>query len=204
MDKIVIVDYGCGNMRSVVKACQRIGSQVIVSSDRNEIEQADKIILPGVGHFKNGMTKLESYGLVEILNYKVLDRKIPILGICLGMQLFTQHSEEGSVNGLGWLNARTIKMITENEKLKVPHIGWNSVKILKYNTLISNSDDDAGFYFVHSYHVVCSDFSDVLSTTQYGIEFVSGVLKDNILGVQFHPEKSHKIGLKLLQNFINS
>jgi len=197
---IVIVDYGMGNLHSVYKAFKRLNAKVIVSSSPKDIEKADKIVLPGVGHFKKGMEHLRSLKLIPVLNKKVLEEKTPILGICLGIQLFTNHSEEGDVPGLSWIDAGTIKL---NNKLKIPHMGWNSIRIKKQNPLFSGIDSEKQFYFVHSYHVVPKDKSIISTTVNYGIEFVSSIHKENIFGVQFHPEKSHSAGLSLLKNFIN-
>jgi imidazole glycerol-phosphate synthase subunit HisH len=199
---LVIIDYGMGNLHSVLKACKRINVQAIVSSDPKEISAAKKIILPGVGHFKKGMENLESLKLIEILNKKVIQEKVPILGICLGMQLFSNHSEEGNVKGLGWIDAKTVKF-SSNNLFKIPHIGWNSLDIQKESKLLEEINKDSLFYFVHSYHVKCVNSKDVLSITNYYQNFVSSIKKKNIYGVQFHPEKSHKDGLKILKNFID-
>ncbi len=196
---IVIVDYGMGNLHSVYKALERLNVKAIVSSSPKDIEKADKLILPGVGHFKKGMENLKSLNLIPILNKKVLEEKTPILGICLGIQLFTKHSEEGNVPGLGWIDAETVKLKDIN--LKIPHMGWNSINIKKQNPIFSNINQDEQFYFVHSYHVAPKDKEIVSSTSSYGKEFVSSIRKDNIYGVQFHPEKSHSAGLKILKNF---
>ncbi len=198
---IVIIDYGMGNLHSVYKALKRLNAEVIISSSPNNIEKADKLILPGVGHFKRGMENLKSLNLIEILNKKVLEDKTPILGICLGIQLFTKHSQEGDFPGLSWIDANTVKF--NSDSLKIPHMGWNSINIKKNNSLFSDLNQEGQFYFVHSYHVVPEDRSIISSTTKYGIEFVSSISKENIFGVQFHPEKSHSSGLQILKNFIN-
>jgi glutamine amidotransferase len=141
-------------------------------------------------------------GLIEVLCKKVIVEKTPILGICLGMQLFTKKSEEGNAEGLGWIDAQTVKFqYEENKLIKIPHIGWNSVILQKDCPIFYEVDTKELFYFVHSYHVKCKDAANVISKTEYGVTFVSSVQKDNILGVQFHPEKSHKNGLKILKNF---
>jgi glutamine amidotransferase len=202
---IVVVDYGMGNLRSVGKAFERLGVKVIISSLVDDIRKADKIILPGVGHFKYGMEKLISLKLINILNIKVLEENVPVLGICLGMQLMTSHSEEGDVAGLNWVSARTKKFQFEekNSIFKVPHMGWNSVTIMKDSALLKDLVSEDLFYFVHSYYVACNDPADVLLRTDYNIGFDSGFVNDNISGFQFHPEKSHKKGLCLLKNFID-
>lgn len=198
---IVIVDYGMGNLHSVYKALKRLNSKAAISSSPSDIQKADKLILPGVGHFKKGMENLTSLNLIKTLNKKVLEDKIPLLGICLGMQLFAKHSEEGDAQGLNWIDAETIKF--NNNKLKIPHMGWNSINIKKPDPLLLNMNSESQFYFVHSYHVVPKDKSIISSTSNYETEFVSSINKDNIFGVQFHPEKSHSSGLQILQNFIN-
>ena len=182
---IVIIDYGMGNLHSVYKALKRLNTPALVSSSPKDIERADKLILPGVGHFKRGMENLKALGLLPVLNKKVLVEKTPILGICLGIQLFTKHSEEGDVPGLSWIEAETIKFNASD--LKIPHMGWNSIKIEKKNPILSNLDPEKQFYFVHSYHVMPKDKGIISSTTKYGINFVSAINKENIFGVQFPP-----------------
>ncbi|MBL4655119.1 MAG: imidazole glycerol phosphate synthase subunit HisH [Bacteroidia bacterium] len=203
---IIIIDYGMGNLRSVFNKFRKIGVSAIISSDPNEIEKAGKLILPGVGHFAAGMKNIQERGLLDILTKKVLTDKTPILGICLGMQLFTCFSEEGNVDGLGWINGETIRFNFNKEedkkKYKVPHMGWNSLDIKNGNLLYKNIPNNAMFYFVHTYHVVCKDEEDVTACTNYGYEFVSSVHKDNIYGTQFHPEKSHQDGFQIIKNFI--
>jgi len=202
MKKIVIIDYGMGNLRSIEKNLQRSGYNPVISGDPEIVNTADKLILPGVGHFANGMKNLNERELITILNYKVLQEKIPILGICLGMQLFGKKSEEGNVEGLGWVDAETIKFsVSDRQKYKIPHMGWNSIFFKKNDPMINNITQEDLFYFVHSYHLVCGDEENILATTTYDYEFTSAVVKDNIYGVQFHPEKSHKQGLQMLRNF---
>ena len=179
--------------------------EVVISNKYNDIKNAEKIILPGVGHFDFGINQLKQSDLIEILSVKALEEQIPVLGICLGAQLLTKGSEEGSEPGLGWINAQTIKFDRSKmwDNLKVPHMGWNEVKLKKSSKLFQDMPDDPRFYFVHSYHIQCNEPSDVLLSTQYGYEITAAVEHENILGVQFHPEKSHKFGLQLLSNFIN-
>ncbi len=201
---IVIIDYGMGNLRSVLKAFMRLGIEATISSDPHEILVADKLILPGVGHFKQGMNNLRATGIQNILNQKVIAQKTPILGICLGFQLFSNHSEEGDAEGLGWINADTKKIIFDSEvpsRFRVPHMGWNTLQQDGCSELLSEISDDDIFYFVHSYHLVCKNNDDVIATTDYGIRFVSAIQKGNIFGTQFHPEKSHAAGLKILRRF---
>ena len=201
---IVIIDYGMGNLRSVIKAFERLHTDVKISSDLGQIKNAAKLVLPGVGHFQNGMSKLNELNLIETLNSQVMDQKVPILGICLGMQLFAKNSEEGDVKGLGWLDMNVIKFRIENKnKWKVPHMGWNSVMSVKESKLFDNIEYNSNFYFVHSYHVVLNNPEGILATTIYEKNFVCAIESQNIYGVQFHPEKSHSDGLRLLSNFIN-
>lgn len=199
---IVIVDYGIGNLASVLNMFKKVGvKDVVVSSNKEVIQNAHKLLLPGVGAFDTGMTNLENSGLIPILNEKVLVQKIPILGICLGMQLLTQKSEEGIKKGLGWIDAETVKFNLPPElKLKVPHMGWNYIHVKRKNPLIDMETKNR-FYFVHSYYVKCLDESQSLATSNFGHEFTCMVNKDNIFGTQFHPEKSLKFGMKLLENF---
>jgi glutamine amidotransferase len=200
--KIVIVDYGMGNLRSVYNKFKRIGADCKISSIKEDIESAEKLILPGVGHFKYGMDNLHKFKLIDILNKKVIAEKTPILGICLGTQLFCRHSEEGNCNGLGWLNAEVIKFkVLDKIKYKVPHMGWNDVTVMHNNVLDQGISLEEKFYFVHSYHLICNDNADVWMTTEYDYVFVSAVHKNNIYGTQFHPEKSHDVGYKLLKKF---
>ncbi len=200
---MVIVDYGMGNLHSVLKAFHRIGAEVKVSSEKSEIEKADKLILPGVGHFRNGMARLSELGFVEVLGRAVLERKVPILGICLGIQLFTRYSEEGDVDGLGWVDAQTVRFDFSGlgRKLTIPHMGWNNLHLKKKCPLLEGVGDYQ-FYFVHSYHLKCADNELSVAETDYGFRFTSVIRKGNIYGTQFHPEKSHKGGLRILRNFL--
>jgi glutamine amidotransferase len=199
---IAIIDYGMGNIASVLNMFKRIGNtEVHLTKDITEIENADKILLPGVGAFDNGMLNLRASGLIPILNKRALDDKIPVLGICLGMQLLTRSSEEGNEKGLGWITAETKKFVfEENSEFKIPHMGWNYIHVKKDSPLIDYHKKQK-FYFVHSYFVKCDDQRDVLATCNYGFDFECMVQKNNIFGAQFHPEKSHKYGMEILENF---
>lgn len=200
---IVIVDYGIGNLGSIANMFKKVGVAATISAVPSVIERADKLILPGVGAFEMGMRNLAERGLVPLLNTKVLQAKTPILGLCLGLQLFTRRSEEGVLPGLGWLDAETVrfKFDAGQSQLKIPHMGWNTLAVCQPHPLIEGLVTDSRFYFVHSYHVVCANQYEVLAQTQYGYDFPSAVVKENIMGVQFHPEKSHKFGMRLLKNF---
>jgi glutamine amidotransferase len=200
---IVIIDYGMGNIRSIMNKIHRAGHEAIVSYEQEIIMSADKIILPGVGHFLNGMKRLGERNIIDILNEKVLIKKTPILGICLGMQLLTGFSEEGNTEGLGWLDAETIRFKLADIRHKVPHMGWNSIEQKKESPLLKGIPDSRYYYFVHSYHVKCNVIDDILTTSHYGYEFVSSVQKENIFGTQFHPEKSHEYGEQIIRNFLN-
>jgi glutamine amidotransferase len=199
---IIIIDYGIGNLASVLNMFKKIGVRdVTVSGKPEEIAAATKLLLPGVGAFDAGMNHLEQSGLVPVLNKKVLDEKTPILGICLGMQLLTKRSEEGVKPGLGWIDAETVKFNLDPAlKLKVPHMGWNYINVNRENKLIDMQSKNR-FYFVHSYYVKCFDESQSLATSHFGTDFTCMVNKDNIYGAQFHPEKSLKFGMKVLENF---
>ena len=201
---IVIVDYGACNVGSVLNMGRRAGGEFTISNNPAVIASAEKLILPGVGSFDNGMRQLNELGIVPALNEAVLRRRVPILGVCLGLQLFTHGSEEGQSPGLGWIAGRTVKFRIEatQASLKTPHLGWNSVELGKLDPLLKNLPDEPRFYFVHSYHLVCDDPSDPLLWTTHGYRFISGIRRDNIWGTQFHPEKSHKFGLALMRNFV--
>ena len=201
---IVIVDYHLGNLGSIKNMLKRIGSEALISSKVSDIEKAEKLILPGVGNFGQGMRNLEASGLLPVLEYKVIQKKTPILGICLGMQLFARKSEEGESTGLGWIDAEVVRFKLDDKErhLKIPHMGWNLVDIQQRDPLFEEMYPEPRFYFVHSYHVVCRNEEEVLTRTFHGYEFVSSVKRENIYGVQFHPEKSHKFGMKLLDNFV--
>lgn len=198
---ILIVNYGLGNIGSIQNMLKKVGIKSIISSNVEDIYSANKIILPGVGAFDNGISNLNKLGLIDALETKVFKDKTPILGICLGMQLFTEKSEEGILQGLGWVKAETVKFLNDYRDIKIPHMGWNTIKIEKESFIFNDMFDNPRFYFVHSYYVRCKDDKDIIATTNYGIDFVSVFEKDNIIGIQFHPEKSHKFGMKILKNF---
>ena len=201
---ITIIDYKTGNLGSIQNILKRIGEESVVTSDKDEIAGASKLILPGVGAFDTGMRNLTELDLIDILNEKVIVEKTPVLGICLGMQLLSKGSQEGSLPGLGWIDADTVRFRFEDIiEYKIPHMGWNFIRQHKTSKLLDNMYPDARFYFVHSFFFRANDKEDVLTSTTYEIEFTSAIERGNILGVQFHPEKSHKFGMKLLKNFID-
>lgn len=197
---IVIVDYDLGNLGSIRNMISRIGYESVITRDVDTLKMAKKIILPGVGAFDMGITNLTNFKLIEVLNDLVLTKKVPILGICLGMQLMTIKSEEGKLQGLGWVDAEVKKFQSKN--IKIPHMGWNKVKPIRDESIFGNINHEIRYYFVHSYYVKCNAKKDILSTTVYENEFVSSFKKDNIFGVQFHPEKSHSFGFELIKNFL--
>ena len=197
---ITVVDYGMGNLGSITNMLNRIKVPVNVTSNVSEIENASKLLLPGVGKFDAAMNKINDSGLRDVLDKKVLNDKIPVLGICLGMQLLTCSSEEGSVPGLGWIKASTKKFPVFDD-LKVPHMGWNVVDVSNESLLTQSLPKDSRFYFVHSYCVHVHDSNNSILKTKYGIEFDSAISHGNVFGTQFHPEKSHKFGMQLLRNF---
>lgn len=199
---ITIVDYGIGNLNSILNMLKRIGVPAQISSDLKVIGAAEKLILPGVGAFDTAMGKIRTSGLKTVLDQKVLHEKRPILGICLGMQLLMDGSDEGSFPGLGWVPGRVRAFRGEiGREYKIPHMGWNTVTSRIPSSLTQDLLEKARFYFVHSYYVKCASSVNSLMKTTYGVEFDSVIRKDNVYGAQFHPEKSHRYGMKFLQNF---
>lgn len=200
---ITIVDYDAGNLKSIVNMLRALGASSRISGDPAEIAGAEKLILPGVGHFDYGMGQLEARGLVDVLNRRVLQDRVPILGICLGAQLLTRGSEEGDRPGLGWIAGETVRFDRGrmDARLRVPHMGWAETWATRENPL-SEALHDARFYYVHNYHLVCDDACEAILAANYGYDFTVGVQRGNVLGVQFHPEKSHRFGMQLLQNFV--
>jgi glutamine amidotransferase len=199
---ITIVDYGVGNLGSVQNMLKKIEIENQITSDVDVISSAEKLILPGVGAFQTAMTCLQDKGFIEALTRKALVDKTPILGICLGMQLMTNSSEEGpGGKGLQWIDAETIRFQFSEKTFKVPHKGWNLVKTSKPSFFDDENKDEVKFYFDHSYYVKLKNAHDELFTTSYGLDFTSGLQKENIFGVQFHPEKSHRYGMSLLSKF---
>jgi glutamine amidotransferase len=199
-----IINYGLGNLTSILNMHKRLGIEAVISNDPAVLEKADKLILPGVGHFDKGMQNLNTSGLTNFLNKLVTEEKKPILGICLGAQLMTRGSQEGVEKGLGWVSADTIKFNFNGQSaLKVPHMGWTNLQIMKSSPILENLPAEPRYYFVHTYHFKFDSDSTVTGQSMYGYDFACAFQKENIYGVQFHPEKSHKFGMKLLENFTN-
>lgn len=197
---IAVIDYGVGNLGSIGNMLKRIGVSALITKDLDIINEADKLILPGVGNFDAGINGLKDKGLIPLLREKVMDKGIPLLGICLGMQLLLDRSEEGNEPGLGFISGE-VRKFPSVKMLKIPHMGWNAVKSEKENELVKSVPEPMRFYFAHSYYAVTQNDRDSFLWTEYGIKFASGICSDNVYGVQFHPEKSHKYGMKLLYNF---
>ena len=198
---ITIVDYAMGNLGSISNMLKKVGAVSEITCDPARIAGAEKLILPGVGAFDAGMRNLRDSGFVPALSRRVLEDRVPVLGICLGMQLMTDGSEEGTEPGLSWVPAHALRFKPSDPALKVPHMGWNRVQPNRPDPLLHELADDVRFYFVHSYYVSCADPSHVLLNANYGERFDAAFRCGNIWGVQFHPEKSHRFGMQLLRNF---
>lgn len=199
----MIIDYGVGNLASITNMLKRIGVEARISAREDDVIAASKIILPGVGAFDTCVGKLHESGLIPVLTKKVRDDKTPLLGICVGMQLLLEGSEEGKLPGLGWIRGTNVRFDADQlpPQYKIPHMGWAEVEVDQSSTLTKGLEYDARFYFVHSYHARVPDRKNVLLEAEYGYRFTAGVVYKNIFGVQFHPEKSHQFGMKLLYNF---
>lgn len=197
---ITIVDYGMGNLGSIQNMFKRIGARSRICADPRDLEGADKILLPGVGAFDGAMERINTGGFREVLDRKANVERVPILGICLGMQLLTRSSEEGRLPGLGWIGAVTLRF-PQTQELKVPHMGWNAVNAPRPSALTSGLDRDARYYFVHSFFVKVDDEEDSVLKARYGVTFDAAIAHGNIFGAQFHPEKSHRFGMHFLSNF---
>ena len=199
---IAIIDYGVGNLGSIQNMLNYLKISSKITSSVDEIRQADKLILPGVGAFDAGMGQLRSSGLKEVLDEEVVEKQKPILGICLGLQLMTKGSEEGTMEGLGWFNADTKKFVFGNHGgMRVPHMGWNEIRIKHQHALFNGLKEENKFYFVHSYFVHAGATDEEAATTLYGHHFSTVMMKGHIMGCQFHPEKSHRYGMVLFKNF---
>lgn len=201
--KVGVVDYGLGNLRSVAGAIERLDHEPVVTSDPGALEQTDRLVLPGVGAFGDGMRSLHGRGLVEPLTRIVLEEGRPVLGICLGAQLLASESEEfGEHRGLGWIEGTVRRIVPADPSLRVPHVGWNSIRMVRESVLLDGLPEEPLFYFVHSYHVICADESSVVADCEYGVTMAAVFQSANVYGAQFHPEKSQLAGLTLLQNFL--
>lgn len=200
---ITIIDYGTGNLRSVQNMLRNLGVDSLITGKPDDIEAASKIILPGVGHFDFGMINLAKRKLVDVLNFKVLEQHTPTLGICLGAQLLTRGSDEGDQPGLGWIDADTVAFDSSkmDDALRVPHMGWADTSFKQGHQLFKGVEDLPRFYYVHSFHINCDNKNDELCHAVHGYRFVAGVARHNVMGVQFHPEKSHRFGKTILRNF---
>ena len=198
---IQIIDYGLGNTGSIFNMLKKIGVESEIVDNPIKLNDGSKYILPGVGSFDNGMKLLKNNNWIEKLNELIILKKNPILGICLGMQLMTKSSEEGIIPGLSWIDADVKKFSFKDNNLKIPHMGWNNINPIKNNKNFYKLNNQSRFYHVHSYYVLLNDSSNEIALTNYSKEFTSSFQKDNIFGVQFHPEKSHKYGMQLLSNF---
>lgn len=200
---ISLIDYGVGNINAFVNIYKQLGIQVNKAQTAKDISEASKLILPGVGAFDDAMNRLNISGMREALEEAVVYRKVPVIGICVGMQMLTERSDEGKMPGLGWIKGQVKKFNADAipYKTKFPHMGWNNITPLKENPLLSELENGARFYFLHSYYFECFDTENIIATTDYGIQFASAICRDNIFGIQCHPEKSHHAGIKLLQNF---
>jgi glutamine amidotransferase len=201
-NKIFVIDYGSGNLASVVNMIRHEGGEAHIITEPDQLAAADKLILPGVGAFDHGISSLRQRGWIAPLEQAVLERKVPIMGICLGMQLLTRGSEEGQEPGLGWLDAHARRFRPADVKLKVPHMGWNEVRQMREDVLLPLVETTRRFYFVHSYLVECANPEDVLLECDYGETFVAAFRRANIWGFQFHPEKSHKFGMEIFRHFL--
>lgn len=203
MSYVAIIDYEMGNLDSVCRAVEECGGHPRRIATSSELDEAAHIILPGVGAFGDAMDNLRAVGLDVGLREYVIERGIPFLGVCLGMQLLAASSQEGGHHGgLGLIDAEVVRFGAGDPPLRLPHVGWNEVTTVRESPLFDGIEPGKDFYFVHSYHVACRDKSDVLATTPYGIDFVSAIQRGSTCGVQFHPEKSQTVGLRLLANFL--
>jgi glutamine amidotransferase len=201
---ITVVDYGVGNLGSIANLCRYLNIPARFCSSPAEVASADKLLLPGVGAFDAAMAQIEQRGLRAALEHSVRNRGVPILGICLGMQLLSEASEEGSIAGLGFIRGHTVRIPAAPDgqpRLTIPHMGWNKVSPSPSSRLLARLPPEPRFYFVHSYHVVCTDPTDTAGTVQYGAALTAAIERGNVFGTQFHPEKSHRYGMQVMRNF---
>lgn len=200
---ITIIDYGLGNIKAFVNVYERLNIPIKIAKTKYDLNDASKIIIPGVGAFDYAMEQLNKSGIRDELENKVIRDKVPVIGICVGMQILAKSSEEGKLPGLGWVDGEVLKFDINNipYKTRLPHMGWNNINPIAESTLLNGFNNESRFYFLHSYYFVCNNQQDIISTTQYGIDFSSAINHNNIFGIQFHPEKSHSNGVSLLKNF---
>ena len=200
---IAIIDYGVGNIKAFVNIYKKLGLDIRIAKNANELDGATKLILPGVGHFDYAMQRFTDSGMREKTSELVIDKKVPVIGICVGMQMLAKSSDEGKLDGLGWIDSTVRKFDASKllQSTRLPHMGWNNITPAKKNPLLTNLENDARFYFLHSYYFECNNSQDSIALANYGIEFTCAVNHENIFGVQFHPEKSHHFGIQLLRNF---
>lgn len=200
---MTIVHYGVGNISAFLNIFNELGIVCKIAKSHHDLANATKLILPGVGHFDFAMKKLKQSGMITTLNELVLGKKVPVLGVCVGMQMMANESDEGHEKGLGWIDAKIKKIQTDKleEKLVIPHMGWNTVDIVKQSPIFDNLEINSDFYFLHSYYMKCENKNNILATVKYGREFTAIVQNENIFGIQCHPEKSHQMGSQLLENF---
>lgn len=200
---ITIVNYGSGNIRAITNIYDMLKISYLIASAPEDLKGSQRLILPGVGAFDDTLKRLNESGLREVLDELVLKQKVPVLGICVGMQIMAQSSEEGEMHGLGWIEGEVKKFDKGKLKMlpKIPHLGWNSIEVKKDSSLFNNIDIENGFYFIHSYFFQAKNQIDILTETFYGEIFTSSIQKENVYGVQYHPEKSHRNGVELLKNF---
>jgi len=200
---IVIPELKNGNFASVIKMVNKNGGNAVLSSSPSSLKYADKVILAGVGSFDYAMKAINDEW-IDPLNFAVFEQKIPILGICLGLHIMCKDSEEGELPGLGWIDAHVKRFkFNSEDNLKIPHMGWNTIEVIRNNPLLDRDVGEQRFYFAHSYYLECNDVEDIISVTDYGSSFASAIRRENIFGVQFHPEKSHRFGMSLINKFIN-
>ncbi len=203
MKKVAIVDYGMGNLGSVARTAEECGGSPVITNRAHDLEVANYIVLPGVGAFAIGMRNIRERGLDELLTAQVIGKGIPFLGICLGMQLLATKGWEGEeTNGLGWIEGEVKRLQPDGQNVRIPHVGWNEVIFTQASPLFSGILSGKDYYFVHSYHLLCGNERDVIARTPYCGGFVSAVGRDNIFGVQFHPEKSQRLGFQVIRNFL--
>lgn len=201
---ITIIDYGLGNIKAFANIYERLNINVKIAKTKNDIHGAEKLILPGVGAFDFAMSQLNSSGMRDVIEKEVISNKVPVLGVCVGMQMLANSSEEGKLDGLGWIEGTVNKFdkkLFNSDFCRLPHMGWNNVNQFNKSNLFSNVPDLGRFYFLHSYYFNCNDNNNIISTSTYGSAFASAVNSNNIFGVQFHPEKSHFLGVQVLNNF---